>query len=78
MVGRGPQRGAELAALGDGVIPVPVDLSTPEGPARLVDAAGDAFGGVGHPGQQRRRGHARGPAGSSAVTDEDWEHDASP
>jgi len=60
------------AGLGDRVIPVAVDLSTPDGPARLVDAARDAFGGVldilvNNVGAVRPR-----TGGFLSVTDEDW------
>jgi NAD(P)-dependent dehydrogenase (short-subunit alcohol dehydrogenase family) len=38
--------GADLEVLGDGVTPVAVDLSTPEGPGSLVQRAIDEHGGV--------------------------------
>lgn len=60
-----------LAELGDAVLPVRADLSTPDGPARLVDAAIEAFGGldilVNNVGAVRPR-----PGGFLSVTDEDW------
>lgn len=60
-----------LAELGDAVLPLEVDLSTQDGPVRLVDAAVEKFGvldilvnnvGAAHP-------H---PAGFLSITDEDW------
>jgi NAD(P)-dependent dehydrogenase (short-subunit alcohol dehydrogenase family) len=35
-----------IAAAGATALPFPIDLATADGPARLVDAAMDAFGGV--------------------------------
>ena len=60
------------AELGDRIIPVAVDLSTSDGPGRLVDAARDAFGGVldilvNNVGAVRPR-----TGGFLSVTDEDW------
>jgi NAD(P)-dependent dehydrogenase (short-subunit alcohol dehydrogenase family) len=60
------------AGLGDRVIPVGVDLSTPDGPARLVAMAAEAFGGgldilVNNVGAVRPR-----TGGFLSVTDEDW------
>jgi NAD(P)-dependent dehydrogenase (short-subunit alcohol dehydrogenase family) len=60
------------SGLGDRVVPVAVDLSTPDGPARLVAAAYDAFGGgldilVNNVGAVRPR-----TGGFLSVTDEDW------
>jgi NAD(P)-dependent dehydrogenase (short-subunit alcohol dehydrogenase family) len=57
---------------GDGAVrPVEVDLSTPDGPGRLVDAAVAVFGRidllVNNVGAVRPR-----PAGFLAVSDEDW------
>lgn len=60
-----------LAGLGDAVLPFDVDLSTPDGPARLVDAAVERFGVldilVNNVGAVRPR-----PGGFLSVTDEDW------
>ncbi|WP_328404685.1 oxidoreductase [Streptomyces sp. NBC_00390] len=61
---------SELAA-DDQVLPVFVDLATPEGPAHLVAEAVSSFGGldilVNNVGAVRPR-----PAGFLSVTDEDW------
>ncbi|WP_327000097.1 oxidoreductase [Dactylosporangium sp. NBC_01737] len=61
---------AELAGL-PGVRVVQVDLTTPDGPARLIDAAVSAFGGldilVNNVGAVRPR-----TAGFLSVTDEEW------
>jgi NAD(P)-dependent dehydrogenase (short-subunit alcohol dehydrogenase family) len=67
--------GAELTALTeqypDRVLPVPVDLTDPDGPAHLVEEAVRAFGGldvlVNNVGAVRPR-----LAGFLAVTDDDW------
>jgi NAD(P)-dependent dehydrogenase (short-subunit alcohol dehydrogenase family) len=60
-----------LAELGDSVFPVEVDLSTPDGPAQLVDAAVKQFGAldilVNNVGAVRPR-----PGGFLSVTDDDW------
>jgi NAD(P)-dependent dehydrogenase (short-subunit alcohol dehydrogenase family) len=60
-----------LAELGDAVLPFDVDLSTPDGPARLVDAAVEEFGVldilVNNVGAVRPR-----PGGFLSVTDDDW------
>lgn len=60
-----------LAELGDAVLPFDVDLSTSDGPARLVDAAVKEFGVldilVNNVGAVRPR-----PGGFLSVTDEDW------
>ncbi|MGB3440586.1 MAG: oxidoreductase [Actinophytocola sp.] len=62
---------ADLAGLGDTVLPFDVDLSTPDGPARLVDAAVQEFGVldilVNNVGAVRPR-----PGGFLSVTDDDW------
>ncbi|MFJ9566318.1 SDR family oxidoreductase [Streptomyces fuscichromogenes] len=53
------------------VLPVAVDLSTPDGPADLIDAAATAFGGldilVNNAGTAQRR-----TSGFQSVTDLDW------
>jgi NAD(P)-dependent dehydrogenase (short-subunit alcohol dehydrogenase family) len=60
-----------LAELGDAVLPFDVDLSTPDGPARLVDEAVEEFGVldilVNNVGAVRPR-----PGGFLSVTDDDW------
>jgi NAD(P)-dependent dehydrogenase (short-subunit alcohol dehydrogenase family) len=60
-----------LAELGEAVLPFDVDLSTPDGPARLVDAAVEEFGAldvlVNNVGAVRPR-----PGGFLSVTDDDW------
>ncbi|WP_433607615.1 oxidoreductase [Dactylosporangium sp. CA-139114] len=61
---------SDLAAR-EAVTPVAVDLSTPDGPARLVEAALAAHGGldilVNNVGAVRPR-----PGGFASVTDDDW------
>ena len=60
-----------LAELGEAVLPFAVDLSTPDGPARLIDAAVEQFGVldilVNNVGAVRPR-----PGGFLSVTDDDW------
>jgi NAD(P)-dependent dehydrogenase (short-subunit alcohol dehydrogenase family) len=65
--------GAQLSDLAShGMVrPVPVDLSTPDGPARLVDTAATAFGGldilINNVGAVKPR-----TGGFLSVTDDDW------
>jgi NAD(P)-dependent dehydrogenase (short-subunit alcohol dehydrogenase family) len=58
-------------ATGAAVLPVPVDLATPDGPARLIDAAIAAFGGldilVNNVGAVQPR-----TGGFLTVSDDDW------
>jgi NAD(P)-dependent dehydrogenase (short-subunit alcohol dehydrogenase family) len=69
------QHSGELSAMqqaGQPVLPVQVDLTQPDGPARLVEDAVETFGGldllVNNVGGVRPR-----PGGFLSVTDEDWE-----
>jgi NAD(P)-dependent dehydrogenase (short-subunit alcohol dehydrogenase family) len=57
--------------LGDHVYPVSVDLSLPDGPARLVEAAVATFGGVDILVNNVGAAHPR-LGGFLSVTDEDW------
>ncbi|GAA3208521.1 oxidoreductase [Dactylosporangium siamense] len=63
--------GARSATPASGALAVEVDLSTPDGPARLIDAAVSAFGGldilVNNVGAVRPR-----TGGFLSVTDEEW------
>ncbi|HEV7652610.1 MAG TPA: oxidoreductase [Actinophytocola sp.] len=60
-----------LVELGDNVLPFDVDLSTPDGPARLVDAAVDEFGVLDILVNNVGAVHPR-PGGFLSVTDDDW------
>lgn len=63
--------GPELEALGDKVLPVALDLATPEGPGELVARAAEAFGGVDVLVNCLGWGVVR-PGGPLSVDDEDW------
>lgn len=60
-----------LAELGDAVFPFDVDLSTPDGPAQLVDAAVEEFGVLDILVNNVGAVHPR-PGGFLSVTDDDW------
>ncbi|MDT7579799.1 MAG: hypothetical protein QOK35_1063, partial [Pseudonocardiales bacterium] len=70
-VAAGARSAGALAEL-DGVHPVAVDLTTPDGPARLVDEAVAAFGGIDILVNNVGAVHPR-LDGFLAVTDADWE-----
>lgn len=60
-----------LAELGEAVFPYEADLSTPDGPARLVDAAVEEFGVLDILVNNVGAVHPR-PGGFLSVTDDDW------
>ena len=64
----------ELDALGGGgaVVPMAVDLATPEGPAALVDRAVETFGGLDVLVNNLGAGAVR--SGFLSVSDEEWQH----
>jgi NAD(P)-dependent dehydrogenase (short-subunit alcohol dehydrogenase family) len=70
-VAAGARSAGALAEL-DGVHPVPVDLTTPDGPARLVDEAVATFGGIDILVNNVGAVHPR-LDGFLSVTDADWE-----
>jgi len=70
-VAAGARKPGALADL-DGVHPIAVDLTTPDGPARLVDEAVATFGGVDILVNNVGAVHPR-LDGFLAITDDDWE-----